>query len=35
VGDFLLGSMPPHDWQTIELVAGTVAPAIKSAVASR
>jgi alkanesulfonate monooxygenase SsuD/methylene tetrahydromethanopterin reductase-like flavin-dependent oxidoreductase (luciferase family) len=35
VGDFLLGSMPPHDWQSIELVAGAVAPAIKAAVASR
>ena len=35
VGDFLLGSMHPHDWQSIELVANTVAPAIKAAVASR
>jgi len=35
VGDFLMGSMPPHDWRSIELVAGTVAPAIKAAVASR
>jgi F420-dependent oxidoreductase-like protein len=35
VGDFLLGSMPPIDWQSIELVANTVAPAIKVAVASR
>jgi F420-dependent oxidoreductase-like protein len=35
VGDFLLGSMPPHDWRSIELVANEVAPAIKAAVASR
>jgi F420-dependent oxidoreductase-like protein len=34
VGDFLLGSMPPHDWRTIELVANTVAPAIKAEVAA-
>ena len=34
VGDFLLGSMPPTDWQTIELVAGSVAPALKAAVAA-
>jgi alkanesulfonate monooxygenase SsuD/methylene tetrahydromethanopterin reductase-like flavin-dependent oxidoreductase (luciferase family) len=34
VGDFLLGSMHPHDWQSIELVASTVAPAIKAAVAA-
>jgi F420-dependent oxidoreductase-like protein len=34
VGDFLLGAMPPLDWQSIELVAGAVAPAIKAAVAS-
>ena len=32
VGDFLLGSMTPVDWQTIELVAETVAPALKAAV---
>jgi F420-dependent oxidoreductase-like protein len=31
VGDFLLGSLPPADWQTIELVAESVAPALKSA----
>jgi F420-dependent oxidoreductase-like protein len=29
-GDFLLGSMSPYDWQTVELVAKQVAPAIKS-----
>jgi alkanesulfonate monooxygenase SsuD/methylene tetrahydromethanopterin reductase-like flavin-dependent oxidoreductase (luciferase family) len=34
VGDFLLGSMPPTDWQTIELVATSVAPALKAAVAA-
>jgi alkanesulfonate monooxygenase SsuD/methylene tetrahydromethanopterin reductase-like flavin-dependent oxidoreductase (luciferase family) len=34
VGDFLLGSMPPHDWRSIEAVANEVAPAIKSAVAA-
>jgi alkanesulfonate monooxygenase SsuD/methylene tetrahydromethanopterin reductase-like flavin-dependent oxidoreductase (luciferase family) len=34
VGDFLLGSMPPNDWQTIELVAQSVAPALKAAVAA-
>jgi F420-dependent oxidoreductase-like protein len=34
VGDFLLGSMAPFDWQTIELVAGSVAPAVKAAVAA-
>jgi F420-dependent oxidoreductase-like protein len=34
VGDFLLGSLPPVDWQTIELVAESVAPALKSAVAT-
>jgi alkanesulfonate monooxygenase SsuD/methylene tetrahydromethanopterin reductase-like flavin-dependent oxidoreductase (luciferase family) len=32
VGDFLLGSMSPVDWQTIELVAKSVAPALKAAV---
>jgi alkanesulfonate monooxygenase SsuD/methylene tetrahydromethanopterin reductase-like flavin-dependent oxidoreductase (luciferase family) len=32
VGDFLLGSMTPVDWQTIELVAESVAPALKAAV---
>jgi F420-dependent oxidoreductase-like protein len=32
VGDFLLGALPPADWQTIELVAESVAPALKSAV---
>ena len=26
VGDFLLGSMAPVDWQTVELIAGSVAP---------
>jgi F420-dependent oxidoreductase-like protein len=35
VGDFLLGATAPVDWRTVELVANTVAPAIKSAVASR
>jgi alkanesulfonate monooxygenase SsuD/methylene tetrahydromethanopterin reductase-like flavin-dependent oxidoreductase (luciferase family) len=34
VGDFLLGSLAPVDWQTIELVAGSVAPALKGAVAA-
>ena len=33
VGDFLLGALPPVDWQTIELVAESVAPALKAAVA--
>jgi len=32
VGDFLLGALPPADWQTIELVAESVAPALKAAV---
>jgi alkanesulfonate monooxygenase SsuD/methylene tetrahydromethanopterin reductase-like flavin-dependent oxidoreductase (luciferase family) len=32
VGDFLLGSLAPVDWQTIELVAESVAPALKAAV---
>jgi F420-dependent oxidoreductase-like protein len=32
VGDFLLGAMTPIDWQTIELVANSVAPALKAAV---
>ena len=32
VGDFLLGSMAPVDWQTVELIAGSVAPALKDAV---
>ena len=31
VGDFLLGSLAPVDWQTIEHVAESVAPALKSA----
>jgi F420-dependent oxidoreductase-like protein len=34
VGDFLLGSLAPVDWQTIELVAESVAPAVKAAVAA-
>jgi alkanesulfonate monooxygenase SsuD/methylene tetrahydromethanopterin reductase-like flavin-dependent oxidoreductase (luciferase family) len=34
VGDFLLGSLAPVDWQTVELVAGSVAPALKAAVAA-
>ena len=34
VGDFLLGALPPIDRRTIELVADTVAPAVKSAVAA-
>jgi alkanesulfonate monooxygenase SsuD/methylene tetrahydromethanopterin reductase-like flavin-dependent oxidoreductase (luciferase family) len=34
VGDFLLGSMTPVDWQTIELAAESVAPALKAAVVS-
>jgi F420-dependent oxidoreductase-like protein len=32
VGDFLLGALPPVDWQTVELVAESVAPAVKAAV---
>jgi alkanesulfonate monooxygenase SsuD/methylene tetrahydromethanopterin reductase-like flavin-dependent oxidoreductase (luciferase family) len=32
VGDFLLGALVPVDWQTIELVAGSVAPELKGAV---
>jgi alkanesulfonate monooxygenase SsuD/methylene tetrahydromethanopterin reductase-like flavin-dependent oxidoreductase (luciferase family) len=32
VGDFLLGSLAPVDWRTIELVAREVAPALKAAV---
>jgi alkanesulfonate monooxygenase SsuD/methylene tetrahydromethanopterin reductase-like flavin-dependent oxidoreductase (luciferase family) len=31
-GDFLLGALAPVDRQTIELVAGSVAPALKEAV---
>ena len=34
VGDFLLGALPPIDRQTIELVAGAVAPAVKATVAA-
>ena len=34
VGDFLLGSMTPVDWQTIELAAESVGPALKAAVVS-
>ena len=34
VGDFLLGSMTPIDWRTIELAAESVAPALKAAVAA-
>jgi alkanesulfonate monooxygenase SsuD/methylene tetrahydromethanopterin reductase-like flavin-dependent oxidoreductase (luciferase family) len=34
VGDFLLGSLAPVDWQTIELVAESVAPALKAEVAA-
>jgi F420-dependent oxidoreductase-like protein len=34
VGDFLLGALTPIDPQTIELVAGSVAPAVKAAVAA-
>jgi F420-dependent oxidoreductase-like protein len=30
VGDFLLGSMAPYDWQTVELVANEVAPALRN-----
>ncbi len=33
VTDFLLGALAPVDWQTIELVADSVAPALKAAVA--
>jgi alkanesulfonate monooxygenase SsuD/methylene tetrahydromethanopterin reductase-like flavin-dependent oxidoreductase (luciferase family) len=32
VGDFLLGAMTPVDTQTIELVANSVAPALRAAV---
>jgi alkanesulfonate monooxygenase SsuD/methylene tetrahydromethanopterin reductase-like flavin-dependent oxidoreductase (luciferase family) len=32
VGDFLLGALAPVDWQTVELVANSVAPALKEAV---
>jgi alkanesulfonate monooxygenase SsuD/methylene tetrahydromethanopterin reductase-like flavin-dependent oxidoreductase (luciferase family) len=32
VGDFLLGQLAPVDPQTVELVAGSVAPAVKAAV---
>jgi alkanesulfonate monooxygenase SsuD/methylene tetrahydromethanopterin reductase-like flavin-dependent oxidoreductase (luciferase family) len=32
VGDFLMGALPPVDWQTVELVANSVAPALKAAV---
>ena len=34
VGDFLLGQLAPIDQRTIELVAGSVAPALKGAVAA-
>jgi F420-dependent oxidoreductase-like protein len=34
VGDFLLGALPPIDGRTIELVADTVAPAVKATVAA-
>jgi alkanesulfonate monooxygenase SsuD/methylene tetrahydromethanopterin reductase-like flavin-dependent oxidoreductase (luciferase family) len=34
VGDFLLGAMAPVDWQTIELIAESVAPAVRDAVAA-
>jgi alkanesulfonate monooxygenase SsuD/methylene tetrahydromethanopterin reductase-like flavin-dependent oxidoreductase (luciferase family) len=34
VGDFLLGSLAPVDWQTTELVAESVAPALKARVAA-
>jgi F420-dependent oxidoreductase-like protein len=33
-GDFLLGAATPYDWQTIELVAQQVAPALRAAVAA-
>jgi alkanesulfonate monooxygenase SsuD/methylene tetrahydromethanopterin reductase-like flavin-dependent oxidoreductase (luciferase family) len=33
-GDFLLGQLAPVDAQTIELVANSVAPALKTAVAA-
>jgi alkanesulfonate monooxygenase SsuD/methylene tetrahydromethanopterin reductase-like flavin-dependent oxidoreductase (luciferase family) len=33
-GDFLLGSLAPIDWQTVELVAKQVAPGVKAAVAA-
>jgi hypothetical protein len=34
VGDFQLGALAPVDRQTIELVAQSVAPALKAAVAA-
>jgi alkanesulfonate monooxygenase SsuD/methylene tetrahydromethanopterin reductase-like flavin-dependent oxidoreductase (luciferase family) len=34
VGDFLVGALAPVDWQTVELVAGSVAPALKATVAA-
>ena len=34
VGDFLLGSMTPVDLPTIDLVAQSVAPALKAAIAA-
>ena len=33
-GDFLLGASAPYDWQSIELVATKVAPALRAAVAA-
>jgi F420-dependent oxidoreductase-like protein len=34
VGDFLLSTFAPVDWPTVELVAGSVAPALRQAVAA-
>jgi alkanesulfonate monooxygenase SsuD/methylene tetrahydromethanopterin reductase-like flavin-dependent oxidoreductase (luciferase family) len=31
VGDFLLGTRVPYDWETLELVAQEVAPLVRSA----
>jgi alkanesulfonate monooxygenase SsuD/methylene tetrahydromethanopterin reductase-like flavin-dependent oxidoreductase (luciferase family) len=33
-GDFLLGASAPYDWQTIELIARQVAPALRAEVAA-
>jgi alkanesulfonate monooxygenase SsuD/methylene tetrahydromethanopterin reductase-like flavin-dependent oxidoreductase (luciferase family) len=33
-GDFLLGASAPYDWQTFELVATQVAPALRAEVAA-
>jgi alkanesulfonate monooxygenase SsuD/methylene tetrahydromethanopterin reductase-like flavin-dependent oxidoreductase (luciferase family) len=33
-GDFLLGASAPYDWQSIELIAQQVAPALRAEVAA-